>query len=150
MRVIRIVPVLAILTATVLVASLFAFSLVGSVDAFHIPGEELKAVTLRVEQVNIVHTTDLAVKGVVIIVLDPESPITFNLLDLQSGILTGLGITDLPGGFVTQIRLVVTEASITFDGTTFELIIPSGEVKLDGVLTVPDSGDAVFETQTCH
>ncbi len=79
-----------------------------------------------------------------IIVID--FPQTFNLLDLQGGILNNLGITDLPGGFVTQIRLVVTEATITFNGVTFSLSIPSGVVKLDGVLIISDvDADGVFE-----
>jgi len=142
MRVIQIVPVLAILTATVLVASIFAFSLVGSVDAAPPPVEELKAITLRVERVDIVHTDDLGVKGVVINVID--FPITFNLLDLRSGIVAGLGIPTIDDGFVTQFRLVVTEATITFNGVTFLLKIPADVVRFNGVLPVP-GGDAVFE-----
>ncbi len=145
MRVIRIVPVLAILTATVLVASIFAFSVVGSVDATHLPEEELQAIALRVTQVAIVHTDDLAVKGVVIDILEPDPPTTINFLDLQGGILTGLGICDdIPVGFVTQIRLVVTQSSIAFNGEVHDLFIPNGVVKLNGVLTVSADEDAVF------
>jgi len=143
MRVIRIVPVLAILTATVLVASLFAFSVVGSVDAGHLPAP-LKAITLKVVRVDIVHTDDLAVKRV-ITVLDPESPIVVELLTLQSGILSALGICDLDEGFVTRISLVTSEATITFNGLTFLLKIPGGVLKLKGVLTVLNDEDAVFQ-----
>jgi len=144
MRVIRIVPVLAILTATVLVASVFTFSGVGSVDAIPLPGE-LKSIALRLDRVDIVHTTDLAVKGVVIPVIDFPVPTTVELLTLQSGILSALGISGLDEGFVTQIRLVTTDATITFNGKAFSLSIPSGVVRFDGVLIVPDSGDAVFD-----
>ena len=143
MRVIRIVPVLAILTATVLVASLFASSAVGSVDARHLP-TELKALTLFLVRVDIVHTTDLDIDGEVIIVIDFESPTEVELLALQSGIFSALGLTDLPDGFVTQVRLVTTDASITFNGKVFSLKIPSGVVKLVGVFKVPDDTDAVF------
>jgi len=144
MRVIRIVPVLAILTATVLVASLFAFSAVGSVDARH-PPEELKAVTLFLERVDIVHTTDLDIDGEVMTVLEFPKPTVVELLTLQSGILSVLGLTDLDEGFVTQIRLVVTDATITFNGDKFPLKIPSGVLRFNGVVSVPDGGDAVFE-----
>ena len=143
MRVIRIVPVLAILTATVLVASIFAFSVVGSVDATHVPGAELKAITLLVERIEIFHTTDLATKGEVVRVLE-LAPTLISLLALQPGILSALGITDLPDGFVTQVRIVTTDATITFNGATFSLQIPSGVLKLNGILIVPDGGDAVF------
>lgn len=135
----------AILTATMLVASIFAFSVVGSVDAIKPTlGGELKAIQLRVERIDIVHTTDLATKGEVISI-SFEPKITFNLLNLQSGILTALGISDLPEGFVTQIRIVVTEATITFNGTLDNLFVPGGVLKLNGVLIVPDGGDAVFD-----
>jgi len=143
MRVIRIVPVLAILTATVLVASLFAFSAVGSVDASHLPAE-LKAVTLFLERVDIVHTTDLDIDGEAMIVIDFPEPTVVELLTLQSGILSALGITGLDEGFVTQIRLFTTAATITFDGKTFSLSIPSGVLRFNGVVSVPDGGDAVF------
>lgn len=109
-----------------------------------LPGE-LKAIELRLERVDIVHTTDLAVKGEVITVIEFPQPTIINLLGLQSGILTALGICDLPDGFVTQVKLVVTEAVITFNGELFLLQIPSGVVKLDGVLTVSNDEDAVFE-----
>jgi len=142
MRVIQIVPVLVILTATVLVASIFAFSVVSSVDA-KLPTEELKAITLFVEQVDIVLTSDLAVKGVVITAIDFPQPTKVELLTLQSGILTALGITDL-NGIVTQIRIFVTDATITFNGVTHELKIPAEVVRFNGVVSVPDE-DAVFQ-----
>ncbi len=107
-----------------------------------IPPGVLKAITLRLERIDIVHTDDLAVKGEVLTVLDFPQP--FNLFDLQSGILSGLGICDIDVGFVTQIRLVVTQASITFDGTTFSLKIPGGVLRFNGVLEVPADEDAVF------
>ncbi len=146
MRVIRIVPVLAILTATVLVASLFAFSVVSSVDATHLPGGVLQQITLLVERVDIVHTDDLAVKGEVLTVLDfGGSPISINLLSLQSGIVAGLGIPTIDNGFVTQFRIVVTAATITFNGKTFDLKIPGGVLRFNGVLSVPADEDAVFD-----
>ncbi len=144
MRVIRIFPVLVILTATMLVASLFTFSGVGSVDATHLP-TELTSIQLLLDRVDIVHTTDLAAEGVVIIVSDFESPTPVELLLLQSGLIGALGITDIPDGFITQIRLVTTDATITFNGDKFPLTIPSGVLRFDGVFIVPDDTDAVFQ-----
>jgi len=144
MRVIRIVPVLAILTAIVLVASLFAFSAVGSVDARHLP-TELSALTLRLIQIDIVHTTDLDIDGEKMTVIDFERPMPVDLLKLEGGIFSALGLTAIPDGFVTQVRLVTTASSITFNGDVFPLSIPSGVVKLVGVFKVPDDTDAVFE-----
>lgn len=109
-----------------------------------IPPDELKSIALRLEQVDIVHTTDLAEKGQVITVIDFPRPTTIELLTLQSGILTSLGICDLPDGFVTQIRLVTTGASISFDSKTFSLKIPSGVLKFNGILTVLNDEDGVF------
>jgi len=146
MRVIQIVPVLAILTATVLVASLFAFSVVGSVEA-KLPEKPLAAITLTVARVDIVHTEDAAIESEVITVLEPESPFLINLLDLQDGVLTGLaalGTLDLPAGLVTQIRIVVIDATITFNGDKTPLKIPAGVVRLNGVLELP-GGDAAFD-----
>ena len=147
MRVIRIFPVLAILTATVLVASLFAFSVVGSVDAT-LPDEPLEAITLTVARVDIVLTDDLANKGEVITVIDFDgSPISFNFLGLQDGVLTGLatlGTLDIPDGFVTQFRIITIDAEITFNGTTDPLQISAGVLRLNGVVSVPDE-DAVFD-----
>ena len=140
MRAIRIVPVLAILTATVLVASIFAFSVVGSVDA--IPLDEIEAIDLTVNRIDIVHTTNLAVKGEVIVISDQE--LTFDLLVLQSGIFTTLGIPDPPDGFVTQFRFVVIDADITFNGEEFPLQVSGGILRFNGKLPVP-GGDAVFE-----
>ncbi len=148
MRVIRIVPVLAILTATVLVASVFAFSVVGSVDATHLPEEPLQSIKLRVDRVDIVHTDDQAVKRVITVRDFDGSPITIELLDLQSGILTELGICDIDDdidGFVTQFRIVVTDATITFNGETDSLKIPAGVVRFNGVVSVPADEDAVFD-----
>ncbi len=144
MRVIRIVPVLAILTATILVASIFAFSVVGSVHASHLPEQELESITLVVTRVDIVHTTDLAVKGVVLTVLEPDLPASINFLDLQPGIFTALGNPELPTGFVTQIRIVVIDASIQFNSDICDLFIPAGVVRLNGVFSVPGDTDAVF------
>ncbi len=132
----------SVAVSVVLVASLFALIAVAPARSGFIGDIP----TIFVQRVDVVHTTDLAVKGQVITVLDLPQPIEMDLLSFQSGVLTRLGIStaDLPAGFITQIRLVLTDATITFDGGTFSLFVPGGVVMLDGVLEVP-GGDAVFE-----
>lgn len=52
-------------------------------------------------------------------------PQTFNLLDLAKG-STLLGTTSLPSGHYTQVRLFVSEATVTDADGTHNLTIPSG------------------------
>lgn len=52
---------------------------------------------------------------------------TFNLLDLVNGTAVLLGDEQLEAGHYSQIRLVVDEATITIDGNTLPLTIPSGQ-----------------------
>ncbi len=133
----------SVAVSVVLVASLFALVAVAPARS----GFAGDVPAIFVQRVDVVHTTDLAVKGQVMTVLDLPQPIEMDLLSFQSGVLTRLGISisDLPPGFVTQIRLVLADATITFDGGTFSLFVPGGVVMLDGVLEVPGSIDAVFD-----
>ena len=53
---------------------------------------------------------------------------TLNLLELQNGITAVLAQSEVPTGKITEIRLEVSEASVTLtDGRTFDLDIPSGD-----------------------
>lgn len=53
---------------------------------------------------------------------------TVNLLDLQNGVTRILGETEVPVGYINQIRLLVDEAWVVLDdGREFDLDIPSGD-----------------------
>lgn len=51
---------------------------------------------------------------------------THDLLALQDGIATDLGLGTLPAGSYGQIRLILTEASIVVEGDEYPLTVPSG------------------------
>lgn len=73
----------------------------------------------------------------------------FNLLDLQSGVTAALASSTLPAGPVVQIRLIVTEASVVLlDGTTFDLLVPSGAQTGIKILTPGVEVAAGAETTT--
>ncbi len=114
-----------------------------------LPEKPLQSINIRLQRVDVVHTTDLAVKGQVIIVAEPLRPVFVNFLDLQDGVLTALGVStaDLPAGFVTQVRLVITDAFITFDGDECNLFVPGGIVLINGEIEVGPgiTDDMVFE-----
>lgn len=72
-----------------------------------------------------------------------------NLLDLQNGLTATVASAAMPEGAVTQIRLLVTEASIVMDdeeGTTFDLFVPSGAQTGIKILTPNASVEAGAET----
>ena len=52
---------------------------------------------------------------------------TINLLDWANGNTIELGRAELGPGKYTQIRLMVTEATVEVDGTTYDVTIPSAE-----------------------
>jgi hypothetical protein len=52
---------------------------------------------------------------------------TFDLLQLQNGVLTTLALGDVPVGHYDQIRLIIGEGSnVVVDGVSYPLTIPSG------------------------
>lgn len=55
-----------------------------------------------------------------------EAERTYDLLQLVNGVEAVLGETELAVGTYTQIRLLIETATITIDGTTSPLTIPSG------------------------
>ncbi|MGH7539833.1 MAG: DUF4382 domain-containing protein [Gemmatimonadota bacterium] len=70
-----------------------------------------------------------------------------NLLDLQNGVTATLGSAVLPEGGVSQIRLIVTDASVVLtDGATFDLTVPSGAQTGIKILTPNAEIEAGAET----
>jgi len=71
---------------------------------------------------------------------------TYNLMNLQNGTFTTIGEAKIPAGTYTQIRLKLGAGStITVDGTTYPLTVPSGlqsGLKLNGSFLVPSGGTA--------
>lgn len=60
------------------------------------------------------------------LVLDDQAQ-TVDLMDLRNGVTSMLVEAEIPVGTIDQIRLRVTDASVTLtDGRVFELIVPSG------------------------
>jgi len=56
-----------------------------------------------------------------------HTPQEYHLLDLQQGVSAALGGTSVPVGIIDQMRIVITEASVTLtDERSFELQVPSG------------------------
>ncbi|NVK54683.1 MAG: DUF4382 domain-containing protein [Alteromonadaceae bacterium] len=66
-------------------------------------------------------------------------PRAINLLNYQGeSFVTIVEGTEIPTGTYTQLRLAVTEASyIVMDDGTYELSVPSNELKLDGITVLP-------------
>jgi hypothetical protein len=61
------------------------------------------------------------------IVIEMETPVTYNLLDLSNGTTALLAEMEIPAGIYPEIRLHVTDAGIVLkDGNTFDLKVPSG------------------------
>ena len=56
-----------------------------------------------------------------------DTPGTYDLLELQGGVTAALGDAEIPAGTYSQLRLVLSDASVVVDGETFELTVPSGE-----------------------
>jgi hypothetical protein len=56
-----------------------------------------------------------------------DTPQTYDLLELQDGVLAHMGDALIPAGHYEQIRLIVSDAAVVVDGVTHELFIPSGE-----------------------
>lgn len=68
-------------------------------------------------------------------------PKEYDLLKLRKGEVLLLDIT-LGEGMYTQIRLVVTSGQIVIDGETYDMTVPSSEVKIPVVFNIMD-GDVV-------
>jgi hypothetical protein len=69
---------------------------------------------------------------------------TYDLVTLQNGTFTTIATNSIPAGRYTQLRLKIgTGSTVTVDGTTYPLEVPSGEqsgLKLVGNFDVPTNG----------
>jgi len=79
------------------------------------------------------------------LVVRPDSATTYNLVALQNGVFTTLGLAhDIPAGSYDQIRLVLGDGSnVVQDGVADPLTVPSGMqsgIKVKGSFDVPAGG----------
>ncbi len=117
------------------------------------PVEGLEAVYVTISRINVVFQPFEGGEEQVITV--KEEPQTFDLLSLQNGVKAVLAIASLPEGIVSQIRLIITKASIIKDGEYFPVKVPSGVqtgIKLNGTFLVTSSRntDVVIDFDAKH
>lgn len=95
------------------------------------PLEGLQAVTLVVDAVRIHRSSGAAGDDGGWMDIMPDTLTveerTFDLLELVNGVEAVLGEITLPVGTYTQIRLVLSSASLTIDDTEYDLEVPSGD-----------------------
>ena len=75
---------------------------------------------------------------------ESAAPPTFDLLQLVNGVEGVLAIGDLTEGRYTQVRIIIQSATLTINGVTDPLTIPSGEetgIKLVGPFAVTSGLD---------
>lgn len=117
------------------------------------PVDGLEAVYVTISRVDIVFEPIEGGEAQVITI--KEEPQTFELLSLQNGVKAVLAIASLPEGIVSQIRLIITKASIIKDGEEFPVKVPSGVqtgIKLNGKFLVTSSRntDVVIDFDAKH
>lgn len=138
-----------LLVSGTLVVCMFAVIYVGAVK----PIDGVEAIWLSVERIDIVFRENPASEPEVITISQPEFPFLCDLLVLQDGVLSLLGITELPEGFISEFRLVIEDAWIVIKGVVYPLIVPRGVVKLVGELEVVEDELAdighYFDENTC-
>jgi len=101
------------------------------------PSEGIEALHITISRVDLVFYPAQGTEEEVITVVD--KPLTINLLTLLNGMREILGLTELPQGTVSQIRLIVSDAWITINGKQEPVKVPSGVqtgIKLSGVFVV--------------
>jgi hypothetical protein len=73
-----------------------------------------------------------------------DGPHTYDLMDLQNGVFTTIGVADLPAGAYSQIRMKLgTGSTVVVDGVSHPLVVPSGAqsgLKLIGDFDVAAGG----------
>ncbi|NCG22425.1 MAG: DUF4382 domain-containing protein, partial [Rhodobacterales bacterium] len=112
-----------------------------SIQLHDAPADDVDAVWLSVVEVTASHDQD----GWVLV---SDQPTTFNLLDLQGGVVQGLGLVDLPVGTYNQVRLLLSEAWVEVDGQEYDLDVPSGMqsgVKVNANFEVLECGEVVVD-----
>ncbi|UCC82236.1 MAG: hypothetical protein JSW46_14770 [Gemmatimonadota bacterium] len=100
---------------------------------------EAYEVTIFLTRVDVLYTDGSVITDVV-----PGLPAVYDLLGLQDGLLAGLGIASLPAGLVSEIRLIIDDAWITFDAGEFRLFVPGSKIKFVGEFDTTTTIDLVF------
>lgn len=91
-----------------------------------LPIESVDAATVTIDSVVIRETENTGAEAGWPFVTLTRDQHTFNLLDLRDGMVEELAELEVPAGEYNLIRLYVSEASITYGGTTYDLFVPSG------------------------
>ena len=109
-----------------------------------------------VDEANVtISRVEVAGEGGVQVLAEGEQ--TFNLLDLQNGVTAALGTVEMPEGRVSQVRLIVSEASILLvdddpsDGEPaqeYDLFVPSGAQTGIKILVAADIDSGMETTAT--
>lgn len=89
------------------------------------PGD-YEAVNIEILDVKIKSSDDTSESGWVSIGI--ENPGIYNLLDLSGGVVTPLSDSEIPSGFLGQIRLILgDDNTVVIDGVTYPLNTPSAQ-----------------------
>ncbi len=99
------------------------------------PADDIDNVWMTVSQISAIPE-----RGSAVTISNETS--TFDLLDLRFGLAETLGIASIPSGSYTELRMLVTDASVVVDGETHDLFVPSGStsgIKLQFPFTVSDN-----------
>ena len=143
-------PVLKTAAITSLAATLVACG-GGSGDSTPDPAPTTSTFSLAISDAPVDQANAVVVYFNTVELIGPDGPITFDVRDENNdpqaidllnyqgeAFITIVDATDIPAGTYTQLRLEVTEDSyIEMDSGTFELKVPSNELKLDGIEALP-------------
>ncbi|GGF66498.1 DUF4382 domain-containing protein [Alteromonas lipolytica] len=132
-------------------ASLFACGGGSSSNSTPTPTPSSSSFSLAISDAPVDEANAVVVYFNTVELIGPDGPITFDVRDENNdpqaidllnyqgeAFVTIVDATDIPSGTYTQLRLEVTDDSyIEMDSGTFDLKVPSNELKLDGIEALP-------------
>lgn len=106
----------------------------------------IEAIHLVVREVAV--KTDTLDSGPFEVIRTDSDSVAVDLLTLQNGTTTSIGLATVPAGHYSEVRLKLGAGStVTVDGVTYPLFVPSGTtsgVKVKGDFDVPTGGAVVL------